>query len=246
MPTSVPARRRLLVSDVRWPHGEPARSQRDAPPLPAARSSRARVPRARPCRHRSGQPRPRRRRRRRVRTSRSATPARCSTPKPSPPTGVASPRSTTTSKKHVHNRDHLREEQADAERDFLIRELSPRRGPQWPRPTSRVGVRARPIRDHTGHPPGDRPDPTAPPRTRTAPPTHHPHRHLLLLPPGHPHARPLGILTTRGISCAGRVRSGRAARRRSARASSGRCRRTPPARPVSSAAPWRCRAGACR
>ena len=37
----------------------------------------------------------------------------------------------------------------------------------------RGGVRARSIRDHTGHPPVHRPHRTASPRARTAPPTHH-------------------------------------------------------------------------
>ena len=57
-------------------------------------------------------------------TSRSGTPARCSTPSEGRPTAGDSPRSTTTSNKRGPSATTYREAQADAERDFLVRELS--------------------------------------------------------------------------------------------------------------------------
>ena len=54
----------------------------------------------------------------------SATRARCSTREPRTPTADASPRSTTTSSRRDAIGDAERAAQADAERDFLVRELS--------------------------------------------------------------------------------------------------------------------------
>ena len=54
----------------------------------------------------------------------SATPGRCSTLEPKTPTADASPRSTTTSNRRTTIGDGERAAQADAERDFLLRELS--------------------------------------------------------------------------------------------------------------------------
>ena len=55
---------------------------------------------------------------------RSAMPARCSTRGPRTPTADASPRSTRTSRRRAAIGDAERAAQADAERDFLVRELA--------------------------------------------------------------------------------------------------------------------------
>ena len=54
--------------------------------------------------------------------------------------------------------DAERAAQADAERDFLVRELVARVRLGWSRSTSRIRVRARPSRCDPRGPPGDRPD----------------------------------------------------------------------------------------
>ena len=95
------------------------------------------------------------------------------------------------------NGDQVREEQADAEREFLIRELSRavglsgrdrRAGSTSERARSGItrAIRQAIGRIHQHNAP-----------TRTPPPTHCPHRHLLLLSPRQPCARPLGILIRR-------------------------------------------------
>ena len=112
----VPSRGRLLVGGVRRPHGADPRPQGDALPRPSARRSRPRAPRARPRRGREpGDGRTR---------ATSAMPARCSTTAPRRPTADGSPRSTRTSRRRRRAGDAEREAQADAERDFLVRELS--------------------------------------------------------------------------------------------------------------------------
>ena len=154
----------------------------------AARSPRARVPRARPCRRRSGQPRPADNDAAAAHLAFGDAGADARRHKRSPPTGVVSPRSTTTSTSTCRRRP-LREAQADAEREFLIRELSapwasvaavdePGRHPSAPDPGSH-GRSARrspasksttPNSASTSNAPSA-PAPTAPTSQTPAPPT---------------------------------------------------------------------------
>ena len=96
--------------------------------------------------------------------------------------------------------DGERAAQADAERDFLLRELVPRRGPGRAGSTSRVRVRARSSRCDPRHPPSDHPDRRPPPPTRRASRPHHPHRYLLRLHARPAHPRPLAVLTSTSSS----------------------------------------------
>jgi len=95
--------------------------------------------------------------------------------------------------------DGERAAQADAERDFLLRETLTRSRPERPRSTSRIRFRTGSGRCDPRCPPRHHADRRQPPPTRGAPQPHDPHRHLLRL-----HARPsrsgrLGNLTATAV-----------------------------------------------
>ena len=94
--------------------------------------------------------------------------------------------------------DAERAAQADAEHDFLIRELVACRRPRRSRSASRIRVGACSSRRDPRRPPGDNPDRRTPPRTRRAPQPNHPHRNVLHLLPRPARPGQLGTLTPAG------------------------------------------------
>ena len=93
--------------------------------------------------------------------------------------------------------DIERAAQADAERDFLVRELVARGRPGRSRSTSgSASERARASCDPR-RPPGDGPDRRAPSRARRAPQPHHSHRYVLRVRPRPSRHCPLAPLTSR-------------------------------------------------
>ena len=152
------SRGRLLVGDLRRAHRPRARPQGHALPRAAPRRSRPGVPRARPRRRRDRQ--------------RRAGRQRPTAGLPRSALGDAGEMLDARAKDAYRRRlaeidddieqaraigDTERAAQADAERDFLVRELVARGRPGWSRSTSRIRVRARPSRRDPRGPPGDQP-----------------------------------------------------------------------------------------
>ena len=192
----VPPRGRLLVGGLRGAHRRMSRPQGNAPPRPApgrpgrelhvldlvAAEAATRVPAEEPAAA--------------AHLAFGDAGADARRPGQGRPTAAGSPRSTTTSTARATAGDHVREAQADAERDFLVRELSRavglggrdrRAGSASER--ARAGV-TRAIRQAIARISEQHPDLGRAPRAR------HPHRHLLLLSPRQPCPRRLGPLTS--------------------------------------------------